>query len=110
MYFIYKNGPGNIKSYMCDKEEDLENLPYNEQGSLAYIIETSQLFIVDSTGEWVDQKLNSTYVAPYTGETNYTIEDNSLTIATSGKQLNSNITVDISDLETLAGQIGEVVG
>ena len=51
MYFIYKNGPGNIKSYMCDKEEDLENLPYNEQGSLAYIIETSQLFIVDSTGE-----------------------------------------------------------
>ena len=44
----------------------------------------------------MDQKLNSTYVAPYTGETNYTIEDNSLTIATSGKQLNSNITVDIS--------------
>jgi hypothetical protein len=46
----------------------------------------------------------------YTGATSYVIEDSGLTIATNGKRLNSDITVDISALETLATQISEVVG
>lgn len=51
-------------------------------------------------------------VAPdvYTGATSYVIEDSGLTIVTNGKRLNSNITVDISALETLANEISEVVG
>lgn len=46
----------------------------------------------------------------YTGATSYVIEDSGLTIATNGKRLNSNITIDISALETLADEISEVVG
>jgi hypothetical protein len=46
----------------------------------------------------------------YAGATSYVIEDSGLTIATNGKRFNSDITVDISALETLATQISEVVG
>jgi len=51
---IYKNGPTQgLKTFICDKEEDVENLPTNiKMGCIAYIIETGDIYIINSEGEW----------------------------------------------------------
>ncbi len=46
----------------------------------------------------------------YTGATSFAVADSNITIPTSGKRLNSNLTVDISAVSALAEEISEVVG
>lgn len=66
---------------------------------------------LETAGKWLANDLIIQQGIPlYTGATSFTIVDSGLTIATNGKRLNSNITVDISALETLAEEISEVVG
>ena len=50
---IYKNGPTQgLKTFICDKEEDVENLPKNiPLGCMAYVIATGKIFIINSKGE-----------------------------------------------------------
>lgn len=54
---IYKNGPTQgLKTFICDKEEDIENLPTNiKMGCMAYIIATGNVYIINSEGEWISQ-------------------------------------------------------
>jgi hypothetical protein len=45
----------NIKEWVCDTVEDLVNLPSGSMamGSTAFIISTSELYMLNSEGEWV---------------------------------------------------------
>lgn len=44
----------NKNTYVCDTVADIENLPTNQisMGSFAFVIETSQVFALNSKGEW----------------------------------------------------------
>lgn len=84
-----------------DSLDDIKNpLPYT-----IYVVGDSKYYY--ENGEFIELCMD---VPLYTGSTSFTIVDSGLTIATNGKRLNSDITVDISDLETLADEISEVVG
>ncbi len=46
----------NYHSYICDNENDVANLPDKEStaiGSLAFIMETGNLYALQSDGTWV---------------------------------------------------------
>lgn len=45
----------NIKEWVCDTPEDLANLPSDPaaMGSTAFIISTSELYMLNSEGKWV---------------------------------------------------------
>ena len=45
----------NTKEYVCDTPEDLKNLPSGSMamGSTAFIISTSELYMLNSEGEWI---------------------------------------------------------
>lgn len=45
----------NIKEWVCDTPEDLANLPSGSMamGSTAFIISTSELYMLNSEGKWV---------------------------------------------------------
>ena len=44
----------NQDTYVCDSVADITNLPKgrSEMGSFVFVIETSQVFMLDSKGEW----------------------------------------------------------
>lgn len=42
-----------IKEYILDTPDDLDNLPVTDKaGSTAFIISTSQVYMINSRGEW----------------------------------------------------------
>ena len=42
-----------IKEYVLDEPADLDNLPITDKmGSTAFIISTSQVYMINSKGEW----------------------------------------------------------
>ena len=42
-----------IKEYVLDEPSDLDNLPVTDKmGSTAFIISTSQVYMINSKGEW----------------------------------------------------------
>lgn len=42
-----------IKEYILDTQDDLDNLPVTDKaGSTAFIISTSQVYMINSKGEW----------------------------------------------------------
>ena len=42
-----------IKEYVLDTPEDLQDLPITDKaGSTAFIISTSQVYMINSKGEW----------------------------------------------------------
>ena len=42
-----------IKEYVLDEPADLDNLPVTDKmGSTAFIISTSQVYMINSKGEW----------------------------------------------------------
>lgn len=42
-----------IKEYILDTPDDLDNLPVTDKaGSTAFIISTSQVYMINSKGEW----------------------------------------------------------
>lgn len=45
----------NTKEWICDTPEDLDNLPSGSMamGSTAFIISSSELFMLNSEGEWI---------------------------------------------------------
>ena len=46
-----------IKEYVLDTPADLDNLPVTDKmGSTAFIISTSQIYIINSKGEWKEIK------------------------------------------------------
>lgn len=56
MYNIIANN-GNvaygIKEFACDTAEDLTQLPECPIGSTAFIISTSEVYMINGNGEWV---------------------------------------------------------
>lgn len=44
-----------IREWVCDTPEDLENLPSGSvaMGSTAFVISTSELYMLNGEGEWV---------------------------------------------------------
>lgn len=42
-----------ICEYVCDKEEDVETLPEAPMGSTALVIETGNVYMINSEKEWV---------------------------------------------------------
>lgn len=58
MVKIYSNGGRiqyGVKEFMLDDEEDLKDLPHEgvEEGSVAFVISTSDIYMITSTGIWV---------------------------------------------------------
>ena len=44
----------NVNSYVCDTEEEVQKLPLNaSMGSTAFVIETSNLYMLNGQREWV---------------------------------------------------------
>ena len=44
-----------LKSYVIDKKVDLQNLPFNvPMGSTAFCIEDGSVYMINSSGEWVE--------------------------------------------------------
>lgn len=44
----------DIKDFVCDTPDDLENLPKNcDMGSTCLIISTSEVYMMNSSREWV---------------------------------------------------------
>ena len=42
-----------VKEYVLDEPADLDNLPVTDKmGSTAFIISTSQVYMINSKGEW----------------------------------------------------------
>ena len=42
-----------IKEYILDNQNDLDNLPITDKaGSTAFVISTSQVYMLNSKGEW----------------------------------------------------------
>lgn len=42
-----------LQEFVCDTPEDLDNLPIDAKiGSTAFIISTSQIYMINSKGEW----------------------------------------------------------
>ena len=42
-----------LKEYILDTPEDLQDLPITDKaGSTAFIISTSQVYVINSKGEW----------------------------------------------------------
>lgn len=47
----------NLKEYILDSADDLQDLPVDcPMGSSAFIIATSQTYMINSSGEWVEIK------------------------------------------------------
>lgn len=42
-----------VKEFTCDSAKDLENLPSCEMGSVAIIIDTSDVYMKNSENKWV---------------------------------------------------------
>lgn len=42
------------KTYVCDTEEDVGNLPKCAAGSMAMIADTGKIYMVNASGEWVN--------------------------------------------------------
>lgn len=42
-----------VKEFACDTVEDLENLPACAMGSVAIVISTAEVFMLNSKKEWV---------------------------------------------------------
>ena len=42
-----------IKEFACDTVEDLATLPQCKMGSTAFVIATSEIYMINSKGEWV---------------------------------------------------------
>jgi hypothetical protein len=42
-----------IKEFVCDAVEDLATLPQCKIGSTAFVIATSEIYMINSKGEWV---------------------------------------------------------
>ena len=42
-----------IKEFVCDTVEDLQTLPQCKMGSTAFVIATSEIYMINSKGEWV---------------------------------------------------------
>ena len=51
-YRIMENGAQGIKEFIVDDITDLTILPNSPMGSTAYVINTCQVFILNSNGEW----------------------------------------------------------
>lgn len=99
-----------VKDKYCDKNIQVVQpfIPY--AGPMNFTVTDSTLVQVFAN-EWINGVMFINQGIPlYEGSTSFTIVDSGLTIATNGKRLNSDITVDISALETLAEEISEVVG
>lgn len=44
-----------LKDYVIDKKSDLQNLPKNAlMGSTAFCIEDGSVYMINSSGEWVE--------------------------------------------------------
>lgn len=57
MFSLYgQNGQiaHGIREYMCDTKDDVKDLPVNiSPGSMAFIIDTGDLYILNHSREWV---------------------------------------------------------
>lgn len=42
-----------IKEFVCDTLEDLKDLPSCAMGSVAFVIATAEIFMINSKKEWV---------------------------------------------------------
>lgn len=42
--------------FICDTVEDLANLPRCSMGSTCYVIDQATYYMVNSKGEWINQK------------------------------------------------------
>jgi hypothetical protein len=99
-----------VKDKYCDKNIQVVQpfVPYG--GPMNFTVIDSTIVQVFAN-EWINGVMFINQGIPlYEGSTSFTIVDSGLTIATNGKRLNSDITVDISALEALAEEISEVVG
>lgn len=56
MYKIVKNDKDisyGVKEFACDTELDILQLPRSEMGSTAFVLETGNVYMANSFGEWV---------------------------------------------------------
>jgi hypothetical protein len=49
---IIKELTSDCKSYICDTEADVENLPTCCCGSSAFVVETGAVYVVNASGVW----------------------------------------------------------
>lgn len=55
-----KNPFYNAKEFLCDYEADVANLPTDcGVGSIARVIETSNIYMFNGAGEWIKQSSNN---------------------------------------------------
>lgn len=44
----------NVREYICDTEADIADIPTNcAPGSTIFVIETSNLYMLNTKGEWI---------------------------------------------------------
>ena len=52
--------------FVCDTQSDLQNLPSNsEQGSMAFVIEDSTCWMINSSGQWVQITMLPGGISPF---------------------------------------------
>lgn len=98
---VYAKG----KLFVCDTDEDIQDLPTDRSpGALAKIASNSSLYMLNSHGEWIKQKTaNSTNIEEllqYIGNLEDLTTENKDNLVLSLNELNENIKKIINDTET----------
>lgn len=98
-----------VKDKYCDRNIQVVQpyVPYSGPMTINVIESVVKVF----ANEWINGVVFINQGIPlYEGQTYFEVADNDITIEANGKRFDSDITIDISALETLADEISEVVG
>jgi len=99
-----------VKDKYCDKNIQVVQ-PYIPYSGPMTINVTNENIVKVFANEWINGVVFINQGIPlYEGQTYYFLEDSNIEIEAIGKRFDSNIVIDISDVETLADEISEVVG
>lgn len=98
-----------VKDKYCDQNIQVTQ-PYTRYTGPMTINVTESVVKVFAN-EWINGVVFINQAIPlYEGQTYFEVADGGITIEANGKRFDSDITIDISDLEALAEEISEVVG
>lgn len=99
----------SVKDKYCDQNIQVVQpfVPYTGPMTINVIESVVKVF----ANEWINGVVFINQGIPlYEGQTYFEVADSGITIEANGKRFDSDITIDISALETLAEEISEVVG
>lgn len=99
-----------VKDKYCDRNIQVVQ-PYIPYSGPMTITVTNENIVKVFANEWINGVVFVNQGIPlYEGQAYYFLEDSNIEIEATGKRFDSNIVIDISDVETLAEEISEVVG